>query len=74
MYAIEFEADIRNGTVKLPEKYRLLDSAHVRVVLTVNDERLMGEPEVELDFSNTEIKAFSGRDALELQRTMRDKW
>jgi hypothetical protein len=74
MYAIEFEADIRNGTVKLLEKYRLLDSAHVRVVLTVNDERLMGEPEVELDFSNTEIKAFSGRDALELQRTMRDKW
>jgi len=60
--------------VKLPEKYRLLDSAHVRVVLTVNDERLMGEPEVELDFSNTEIKAFSGRDALELQRIMRDEW
>jgi hypothetical protein len=49
-----------------------MDSAHVRVVLTVNDERLMGELEVQLDFSNTEIKAFSGRDALELQRTMRD--
>jgi hypothetical protein len=34
----------------------------------------MGEPEVELDFSNTEIKAFAGSDALELQRTMRDEW
>ncbi len=27
-----------------------------------------------LDFSRTEIKAFSGRDAVEMQRTMRDEW
>lgn len=74
MYAIEFEADIRNGTVKIPEKYRQLNNTHARIVLMVNDERLEGQSEAELDFSNTEIKAFSGRDGLDIQRTMRDEW
>lgn len=74
MYTIEFEADIRNGTVKIPEMYRQLDNAHAKIVLMVNDERLRVQPETELDFSNIEISAFSGRDALDIQRTMRDEW
>jgi hypothetical protein len=72
MYAIEFEADIQNGTVKIPEMYRQLDNAHAKIVLMVNDESLLAQRETELDFTNTDIKAFSGRDALDIQRTMRD--
>ncbi len=74
MYAIEFEADIQNGTVKIPEMYRQLNNAHAKVVLMVNDESLLAQRETELDFTNTDIKAFSGRDALDIQRTMRDEW
>ena len=71
MYAIEFEADIQNGTVKIPEMYRQLDNAHAKIVLMVSDERLLAQRDTELDFTNTDIKAFSGRDALDIQRTMR---
>ena len=74
MYAIEFEADIQNGTVKIPEMYRQLDNAHAKIVLMVNDESFQAQRETELDFTNTDIKAFSGRDALDIQRTMRDEW
>ena len=74
MYAIEFEADIQNGIVKIPEIYRQLDNAHAKIVVMVNDERLQAPREAELDFTNTDIKAFSGRDALDIQKTMRDEW
>lgn len=33
MYAIEFEADIRDGAVKIPEGYKSLQARHVRVVI-----------------------------------------
>jgi hypothetical protein len=54
--------------------YRQLDNAHAKIVLMVNEESLLAQRETELDFTNTDIKAFSGRDALDIQRTMRDEW
>lgn len=45
MYAIEFEADIQNGTVKIPEMYRQLDNAHAKIVLMVNDESFQAQRE-----------------------------
>ena len=74
MYAVEFEADIRNGIVKIPEIYRQLNNAHAKVVVIVSDERITAKSETELDFSNTEIKSFSGQDALDIQKAMRDEW
>lgn len=74
MYAVEFEADIRNGTVKVPEIYRHFDNVHAKVVLLVNDDRIRPQSEVELDFSSTEIKSFSAQDALSIQKAMRDEW
>lgn len=75
MYAIEFEADIQNGMVKIPEMYRQLDNAHAKIVLMVDDESFQTQrSETELDFTHADIKAFSGRNALDIQRTMRDEW
>ena len=74
MYAIEFETDIQNGSVKFPEMYRQLDNVHAKIVLMVPEESFQTQRETELDFTHTDIKAFSGRDALDIQRTMRDEW
>lgn len=74
MYAVEFEADIRNGTVKIPEMYRRFDNARARIVLMVSEDVLDAKGETELDFSDSEITAFAGQDALDIQRTMRDEW
>ncbi|SFM52367.1 hypothetical protein SAMN05421721_10829 [Ectothiorhodospira mobilis] len=48
MYAVEFEADIRDGVVRIPDRYARLHNAHARVVL------LLEEPD-----TDTEVKAFS---------------
>ena len=37
MYAIEFEADIENGVVKIPPEYSRLKNAHARVVVMVEE-------------------------------------
>lgn len=74
MYAIEFEADIQNGIVKIPDEYRQLENRHAKIVIMVKDEHSTPQVESELDLSSTDIQSFSGRDALEVQREMRDEW
>lgn len=37
MYAIEFEADIENGVVKIPPEYARLRNAHARVVVLIDE-------------------------------------
>jgi len=38
MYAVEFEADIRDGLVKIPEQYAQLKNAHARIVVLLETE------------------------------------
>ena len=52
MYAIEFEADIQDGVVKIPPEYARLKNAHARVVVMVE------EPKTDSD-----VKAFSEHSA-----------
>ena len=75
MYAIEFEADIRDGIVKIPAKYRELDNSHARIILMVKENQLdsVVQPEP-LDLSDCHLEGFEGRDAVETQREMRDEW
>ncbi len=49
MYAIEFEAEIRDGVVKIPEQYARLKNAHARVVVLVE----------ESEGAEMELRAFS---------------
>ncbi len=74
MYAIEFEADIQNGIVKLPAEYTALQNSHAKIVIMVKDEIAPGIKESPLDLSDVEIEAFQGRDAVEIQREIRDEW
>lgn len=52
MYAIEFEADIENGVVKIPPEYARLENAHARVVVMVEEPK-----------EDHELKAFSEHSA-----------
>ena len=52
MYAIEFEADIENGVVKIPSEYAQLRNIHARVVVMVEEPKTEGE-----------VKAFSEHSA-----------
>ncbi|MYL24833.1 hypothetical protein [Vreelandella massiliensis] len=74
MYAIEFEADIKNGVVKIPPEYRELQNHHVHIVVMVKDSAISPTSGSPLDFSSTEIAAFKHQDGVEVQRKMRDEW
>lgn len=37
MYAIEFEADLHDGALTIPEHYKSLKNQHVRVVILLDD-------------------------------------
>ncbi|MGH8064649.1 MAG: hypothetical protein ACRERE_05305 [Candidatus Entotheonellia bacterium] len=37
MYAVEFQAKIKDGTIEIPEMYRNRFKAHVRVILLAED-------------------------------------
>lgn len=37
MYAIEFETDIQDGVVKIPDEYQQLKNKHARVVILIAD-------------------------------------
>ena len=74
MYAIEFEADIQDGTIKIPQMYRQLENSHAKIVLMVEDSRIPAPNVEEFDFSSMHIQAFSGQDVLAIQKAMRDEW
>jgi hypothetical protein len=46
MYAIEFEADIQNGVVKIPPEYARLRNIHARVVVMVGESKANAEDDV----------------------------
>ena len=51
MYAVEFETEIRDGVMIIPEKYARLKNTHARVVVLVDEEELPSDPEINA-FSN----------------------
>ena len=45
MYAVEFEADIRDGVVRIPAQYEVVNNTHARVVILVDTGG--GDPELQ---------------------------
>ena len=58
MYAIEFEADLRNGVLKIPDIYKSLNDQRVRVVVLLDHRQ-----------DTSELFAFSEHSA-----TLVDEW
>ena len=40
MYAIEFEADVQNGFIKIPSQYKELESKHLRIIALLDDSEM----------------------------------
>ena len=78
MYAIEFEADIRDGVVKIPEAYSQLKNGHARIVVlyetTSPRENIAIEQPVEIDFSDVKAPYFAHLGGVAYQRSLRDEW
>lgn len=73
MYAVEFEAEIRDGVVKIPAQYSRLKNGHARIVVLIGEdeaEKQMGS----LSFGECEINAFRDKDGVQVQRELRDAW
>lgn len=45
MFAIEFEADVHNGIIKIPNQYKELNSKHIKVIALLDDSEMLGQPE-----------------------------
>ena len=39
MYAIEYEADLKDGVLAIPDAYKSLNNQHARVVILLEDHR-----------------------------------
>ena len=78
MYAIEFEAEIRDGLVKIPERYARVKNGRVRIVVLVSEdegpETNASIQEKSINFSDYQIDAFQDVDGIAWQREQRDAW
>ena len=77
MYAIEFEADIQGGSVKIPAQYSRLENSHVRVVLMLSDgqlETVLAAGAAPLEFADCDLEVFKGRDIIDVQKDIRGEW
>ena len=77
MQAIEFEADIQDGMVKIPDEYGELRNRHARiVVLYENCTSEPSKPELSsgLDFSSIKAPTLTAHEGVAYQRSLRDEW
>lgn len=77
MNAIEFETDIQDGVVKIPEKYEHLKNTHARIVVLYDnalENSTNAEKQVGLDFASVKAPSLAAHDGVEYQRSLRDEW
>ncbi|MBL1266656.1 MAG: hypothetical protein COA87_002665 [Halomonas sp.] len=77
MHAIEFEADIQNGMVKIPDEYAHLKNRHARIVVlyeNTSDEADVSIKQVGIDFTSVKASSSAAQDGVEYQRNLRDEW
>lgn len=77
MHAIEFEADIQDGVVKIPDEYAHLMNTHARIVVlyeNTTEEESTSVKQVGIDFGSVKAPSLAAHDGVEYQRTLRDEW
>ncbi|MDQ7727247.1 hypothetical protein [Halomonas sp. SpR8] len=77
MHAIEFETDIQNGVVKIPDEYGYLKNRHARIVVlyeNTTDESNVSVSQVGIDFSSVKAPSLAAHGGVEYQRNLRDEW
>ncbi|MGP9768313.1 hypothetical protein ACT3UM_21575 [Halomonas sp. AOP13-D3-9] len=77
MHAIEFETDIQNGVVKIPEEYGYLKNRHARIVVLYEntiDESNVSASQAGIDFASVKAPSLAAQNGVEYQRKLRDEW
>ncbi|MGE6606411.1 hypothetical protein ACQKE4_07800 [Halomonas sp. NPDC076908] len=77
MHAIEFETDIQNGVVKIPDEYGHLKNRHARIVVLYEntaEELSASVKQVGIDFATVKAPSLASHDGVEYQRKQRDEW
>lgn len=77
MQAIEFEADIRDGMVKIPDEYGELKNRHARIVVLYENSATESRESAQssgLDFSSIKAPTLTGQEGVAYQRSIRDEW
>ena len=75
MYAIEFEADVVDGRIQLPEEYRSLESTHLKAIILLPEKPGASETAPrKYDFRDLAGQLTWQGDAVEEQRKLRDEW
>jgi len=68
MQVIEFETDITNKVIEIPDEYKELYSKHVKVIVLVEEDNN------HYDFSDLKGKLEWAGDGLKEQRKIRNEW
>ena len=55
MYAIEFEADVQNGMIKIPSQYMELNSKHLKIIALLDDSEIIKPIEENRQFTDEYI-------------------
>jgi predicted house-cleaning noncanonical NTP pyrophosphatase (MazG superfamily) len=55
MYAIEFEADVQDGMIKIPSQYKALNSKHIKVIALLDDSEMKKPLEIKLNDENRQF-------------------
>ncbi|WP_336274644.1 hypothetical protein [Vreelandella indica] len=77
MQAIEFETDIQNGVVKIPDEYGYLKNRHARIVVlyeNTTEESNTSAEQTGIDFTSVKAPSLTAHDGVEYQRNLRDEW
>ncbi|CAO1662116.1 hypothetical protein [Vreelandella maris] len=76
MHAIEFETDIKDGVVKIPDEYGYLMNQHARIVVLYENtlEEKASVKQHGIDFTSVKAPSLVAQDGVEYQRNLRDEW
>ncbi|OLO03662.1 hypothetical protein [Salinicola socius] len=77
MRAIEFEVDIQDGVVRIPDEYAYLMNKHAKIVVLYDasaEEDVVARQREGIDFSGVIAPSLTAHDGVEYQRSQRDEW
>lgn len=81
MRAIEFKANIKNGMIEIPKRYRNLINRLARIIILTDEEEIDSPPPLDKKAILAVITELNQRkvfaditDPVEWQRSLRDEW
>lgn len=77
MYAVEFEADAKNGIIKIPSKHKLLYSKHMKLIALIDDPAKVNSSTNQTDWEKAKKQLGwlkLDKDPVAWQKEIRSQW